>query len=165
MKPKPPPSWWPGSSAWRRSRGAHGPAATKGRIRISHGMADCHKSQLPISSEHIKVVVKAGGLTLEGFVEWQYQKNTAKRGAAAQGVRASSTNSVSSRKSSLPTSSRKIQSASSAWLRSTQSHYRPMPTAFEVILRAPSVRAWSARGGRAGRLVGPRIHQVEDRLS
>src|SRR5712675_535634 len=35
------------------------------------------KSQLPISSEHIKVVVKNGWVTLEGRVEWQYQKNTA----------------------------------------------------------------------------------------
>src|SRR4030081_2163166 len=35
------------------------------------------KSQLPISSEHIKVVVKKGWVTLEGYVEWQYQKNTA----------------------------------------------------------------------------------------
>src|SRR2546421_6268734 len=35
------------------------------------------KSQLPISSEHIKVVVKNGWVTLEGQVEWQYQRNTA----------------------------------------------------------------------------------------
>src|SRR3979411_1549828 len=35
------------------------------------------KSQLPVSSEHIKVVVKNGWVTLEGFVEWQYQKNPA----------------------------------------------------------------------------------------
>ncbi len=35
------------------------------------------KSQLPISSEHIKVVVKNGWITLEGQVEWQYQKSTA----------------------------------------------------------------------------------------
>jgi osmotically-inducible protein OsmY len=35
------------------------------------------KTQLPISSEHIKVVVKNGWVTLEGQVEWQYQKNTA----------------------------------------------------------------------------------------
>src|SRR5258707_2809450 len=35
------------------------------------------KSQLPISSEHIKVVVKSGWVTLEGQVEWQYQKSTA----------------------------------------------------------------------------------------
>jgi osmotically-inducible protein OsmY len=35
------------------------------------------KSQLPISSERIKIVVKNGWVTLEGQVEWQYQKNTA----------------------------------------------------------------------------------------
>jgi osmotically-inducible protein OsmY len=35
------------------------------------------KSQLPISSERIKIVVKNGWVSLEGQVEWQYQKNTA----------------------------------------------------------------------------------------
>src|SRR3979411_1094767 len=35
------------------------------------------KSQLPISSERLKVVVKNGWVTLEGQVEWQYQKSTA----------------------------------------------------------------------------------------
>jgi osmotically-inducible protein OsmY len=35
------------------------------------------KSQLPISSENIRVVVKNGWITLEGEVEWQYQKSTA----------------------------------------------------------------------------------------
>src|SRR5258708_20552328 len=34
------------------------------------------KTQLPISSEHIKIVIKNGWVTLEGQVEWQYQKNT-----------------------------------------------------------------------------------------
>ena len=35
------------------------------------------KSQLPISSEKIKVIVKNGWITLEGEVEWQYQRSTA----------------------------------------------------------------------------------------
>src|SRR4030081_2326981 len=35
------------------------------------------KSRLPISSENIKVVAKNGGISLEGKVEWQYQRNTA----------------------------------------------------------------------------------------
>jgi osmotically-inducible protein OsmY len=35
------------------------------------------KSQLPISSEKIKVIVKNGWITLEGQVEWQYQRSTA----------------------------------------------------------------------------------------
>jgi osmotically-inducible protein OsmY len=35
------------------------------------------KAHLPSSSEHIKVIIKSGWVTLDGQVEWQYQKNTA----------------------------------------------------------------------------------------
>jgi osmotically-inducible protein OsmY len=35
------------------------------------------KAQLPISYDRIKVLVKDGWITLEGAVEWQYQKSTA----------------------------------------------------------------------------------------
>src|SRR6202140_336875 len=35
------------------------------------------KTELPISYDRIKVIVKDGWLTLEGSVEWQYQKATA----------------------------------------------------------------------------------------
>src|SRR5262249_49192154 len=35
------------------------------------------KSQLPYSWEKIKVIVKGGWVTLEGTVEWQYQRNSA----------------------------------------------------------------------------------------
>ena len=35
------------------------------------------RNQLPFSSEHIRVVVKNGWVTLEGQVEWQYQKSIA----------------------------------------------------------------------------------------
>ena len=44
---------------------------------IARDAVSAIKSQLPISSERIKVVVKGGWVTLEGQVEWQYQKNTA----------------------------------------------------------------------------------------
>jgi osmotically-inducible protein OsmY len=35
------------------------------------------KADLPYSSEHMKVVVKNGGLTLEGTAEWNYQRTRA----------------------------------------------------------------------------------------
>jgi osmotically-inducible protein OsmY len=41
------------------------------------------KAQLPFSSEHIKAVVKNGWVTLEGQVEWQYQKSTAENAVRA----------------------------------------------------------------------------------
>jgi osmotically-inducible protein OsmY len=37
------------------------------------------KAQLPVSSENIKVIVKNGAVTLEGEVEWQYQRATAEQ--------------------------------------------------------------------------------------
>jgi len=44
---------------------------------IARDAVSALKTQLPFSSEHIKVVVKNGVVTLEGQVEWRYQKQTA----------------------------------------------------------------------------------------
>jgi osmotically-inducible protein OsmY len=44
---------------------------------IARDAASAIKSQLPISSEKIKAIVKNGWITLEGEVEWQYQRFTA----------------------------------------------------------------------------------------
>jgi len=44
---------------------------------IARDAAAAIKSQLPISADKIKVVVNNGWITLEGQVEWQYQRNTA----------------------------------------------------------------------------------------
>jgi osmotically-inducible protein OsmY len=44
---------------------------------IARDAVSAIKTMLPFSSEHIKVVVKSGWVTLEGQAEWQYQKNTA----------------------------------------------------------------------------------------
>src|SRR6202158_5311175 len=46
------------------------------------------KSQLPISWEKIKITVKNGWVTLEGNVEWQYQRQTAENAVRhVKGVR------------------------------------------------------------------------------
>jgi osmotically-inducible protein OsmY len=44
---------------------------------IARDVVSALKSQLPISWENIKVTVKSGWVTLEGEVEWQYQKTAA----------------------------------------------------------------------------------------
>jgi osmotically-inducible protein OsmY len=46
---------------------------------IAREAAAAIKSQLPISSENIKIIVKNGWVTLEGEVEWQYQRQTAEK--------------------------------------------------------------------------------------
>src|SRR5260370_30549126 len=46
------------------------------------------KSRLPLSSEHIRVVVDKGWVTLEGQVEWNYQREEAERAVRRiQGVK------------------------------------------------------------------------------
>jgi osmotically-inducible protein OsmY len=44
---------------------------------IARDAASAIKAHLPFSSENIKVVVQSGWVTLEGRVEWQYQRQTA----------------------------------------------------------------------------------------
>jgi len=46
---------------------------------IARDAVEAIKSQLPISYEQIKVVVEDGWITLEGEVEWNYQRDTAER--------------------------------------------------------------------------------------
>ena len=46
---------------------------------IARDAAASLKSQLPISYENIKVIVKNGWVTLEGEVEWNYQRDYAER--------------------------------------------------------------------------------------
>ncbi|MGZ5840817.1 MAG: BON domain-containing protein [Xanthobacteraceae bacterium] len=70
------------------------------------------KSQLPVSSEHIKVIVKSGWITLEGQVEWQYQRATAENAVRRiKGVKGV-TNSIRLEPKAKPSEiKRKIQEA------------------------------------------------------
>jgi osmotically-inducible protein OsmY len=44
---------------------------------IARDAVSALRSQLPISADNIKIVVNNGWVTLEGTVQWQYQKQTA----------------------------------------------------------------------------------------
>ena len=70
------------------------------------------KSQLPLSSEHIKVILKNGWITLEGQVEWQYQRTTAENAVRRiKGVKGV-TNSIRLEPKAKPSEiKRKIQEA------------------------------------------------------
>src|ERR1700732_799891 len=80
MKPKPPRSGGPGSSGRQTtSRSACQPFDERPDPDIARDAVAAIKSQLPISSERIKVVIKNGWVSLEGQVEWQYQRQTAEK--------------------------------------------------------------------------------------
>lgn len=79
---------------------------------IARDAAAALKSQLPFSYDKIKVVVKNGWITLEGKVEWQYQRSTAENAVRRiKGVKGV-TNSVTLKPTAEPSEiKRKIQEA------------------------------------------------------
>ena len=123
------------------------------------------KGQLPISSEHIKVVVKNGWVTLEGQVEWQYQKNTAESAVRRiKGVKGVS-NLIVLKPRAEPTEIKdKIMEAfkRNAELDANRIHIEANGS--EVILKG-TVRSWIERE-EAERVAwsAPGVTRVEDRI-
>lgn len=123
------------------------------------------KSQLPISSEHIKVVVKNAWVTLEGQVEWQYQKNTAENAVRRiKGVKGVS-NMILLRPRAEPSEiKRKIQEAFKRNAEVDANRIVVETEGSEVILKG-TVRSWIERE-EAERVAwsAPGVTKVEDRI-
>jgi osmotically-inducible protein OsmY len=123
------------------------------------------KSQLPISSERIKVIVKNGLVTLEGQVEWQYQKNTAENAVRRiKGVKRVSNLIVLKPRAEPTEIKNKIMEAfkRNAELDANRIHIEANGS--EVILKG-TVRSWIERE-EAERVAwsAPGVTRVEDRI-
>ena len=123
------------------------------------------KAQLPISHEKIKVVVKDGWLTLEGTVEWQYQKTTAENAVRkVKGVKGV-TNVISLKPRVEPTDiQRRIQEAFKRNAEVDANRIAVETHGSEVILKG-TVRSWIERE-EAERVAwsAPGITRVDDRI-
>jgi osmotically-inducible protein OsmY len=123
------------------------------------------KAQLPISHENIKVIVKAGWLTLEGTVEWQYQKTTAENAVRkVKGVKGV-TNVISLKPKVEPTDiQRRIQEAFKRNAEVDANRITVETHGSEVILKG-TVRSWIERE-EAERVAwsAPGITRVEDQI-
>ncbi len=123
------------------------------------------KSQLPISHEKIKVIVKDGWITLEGSVEWQYQKTTAENAVRKiKGVKGV-TNVIQLRPAMQPTDiQRKIQEAFKRSAELDANRISVEAKGSEVILKG-TVRSWTERE-EAERVAwsAPGVTHVEDRI-
>jgi osmotically-inducible protein OsmY len=132
---------------------------------IARDAVSALKAQLPFSSEHIKVVVKSGWVTLEGQGEWQYQKNTAetavRRIKGVKGV----TNSILLKPRAEPTQIKnKIMDAFKRNAEVDANRIQVEANGSEVILKG-SVRSWIERE-EAERVAwsAPGVTRVEDRI-
>jgi osmotically-inducible protein OsmY len=123
------------------------------------------KSQLPISSERIKIVVKNGWVTLEGQVEWQYQRQTAESAVRRiKGVKAVN-NLIQLQPRARPDEiKRKIQEAFKRNAEVDANRIMVETNGGEVILNG-TVRSWVERE-EAERIAwsAPGVTKVEDRI-
>jgi osmotically-inducible protein OsmY len=124
------------------------------------------KAQLPISSENIKVIVKNGWVSLEGNVEWQYQKNTAetavRRIKGVKGV----INSIVLRPRVKPDQvKKKIEDAFKRNAEVDANRIQVEADGGEIILKG-TVRSWIERE-EAERVAwsAPGVTHVEDRIT
>jgi osmotically-inducible protein OsmY len=123
------------------------------------------KSQLPISHEKMKVIVKDGWITLEGTAEWQYQKTTAEIAVRKiKGVKGV-VNVIQLRPAVQPTDiQRKIQEAFKRSAELDANRITVEAKGSEVILKG-NVRSWMERE-EAERVAwsAPGVTHVEDRI-
>ena len=132
---------------------------------IARDAAAAVKSQLPISSENIKIIVKNGWVTLEGQVEWQYQRQTAENVVRRiKGVKGVS-NTILLKPRAEPTEvKRKIQEALRRSAEVDANRIIVEAVGGEVILKG-TVRSWAERQ-EAERVAwaAPGVTKVEDRI-
>jgi osmotically-inducible protein OsmY len=123
------------------------------------------KTQLPVSWEQIKVVVKDGWMTLEGEVEWQYQRVTAEQAVrGVKGVRGVS-NLIKLKPRVQPSElKKKIQEAFRRGAEVDANRIIVEANGGEVILKG-TVRSWIERK-EAERVAwaAPGVTKVDDRI-
>jgi osmotically-inducible protein OsmY len=123
------------------------------------------KAQLPISYDRIKVLVKDGWITLEGAVEWQYQKSTAEHAVRKlKGVKGV-TNVITVEPKVEPSElKRKIQEAFKRNAEVDANRITVEVKGSEVVLKG-SVRSWIERE-EAERVAwsAPGVTMVDDRI-
>lgn len=123
------------------------------------------KSALPITSDRIKAIVKAGWVTLEGNVDWNYARiaaeNAVRRVKGVKGV----TNAIVLKPSVVPSQvKQKIMDAFKRNAEVDANHIQVETNGNEVVLKG-TVRSWMERE-EAERVAwsAPGVSKVDDRI-
>ena len=124
------------------------------------------KTELPFSSENIKVIARDGWLTLEGAVEWNYARERAesavKRLRGAKGV----TNSITLKPKAAPFEiRRKIEDAFRRSAELDASRITVEANGSEIVLRG-TVKSWAERQeAERAAWAAPGVTKVDNRIA
>lgn len=124
------------------------------------------KTQLPLSADNIKVIVKKGWITLEGEVEWNYQRETAENAVRwIKGVNGVS-NLIQLKPRVAPTEiKRKIEEAFRRSAELDANRITVEAKGSEVILKG-TVRSWAERQeAERAAWAAPGVTKVENRIT
>jgi osmotically-inducible protein OsmY len=124
------------------------------------------KSRLPLSSEHIKVVVDKGWVTLEGQVEWNYQRDEAERAVRRINGVKGVINSIGLEPRARPSEiKQKIEEAFRRSAEVEASRITVEANGSDVVLRG-AARSWAERQeAERAAWAAPGVRKVDNRIT